>query len=103
KYRDYCINLFQTALEIIFFYHPLVWWLSRIIREEREYRCDDATVTTSGDRIALAKALTFIKMSHFKPQNPITMSLTEKKTQLSQRIYRLFEPRPSFSYKMRAL
>lgn len=103
KYRDYCINLFQTALEIIFFYHPLVWWLSRIIREEREYRCDDATVTTSGDRIALAKALTFIKMSHFKPQNPITMSLTEKKTKLSHRIYRLFEPRPSFSYKMRGL
>lgn len=103
KYRDYCINLFQTAIEIVFFYHPLVWWLSRIIREEREYRCDDATVIASGDRIALAKALTFIKMSHFKPQNPITMSLTEKKTQLSHRIYRLFEPRPSFSYKMRGL
>lgn len=103
KYRDYCINLFQTTIEIVFFYHPLVWWLSRIIREEREYRCDDATVMASGDRIALARALTFIKMSHFKPQNPITMSLTEKKTQLSHRIYRLFESRPSFSYKMRGL
>lgn len=103
KYRDYCVNLFQTSLEIVFFYHPFVWWLSRIIREEREYRCDDATVMASGDRMSLAKALALIKMSHFKSQNPITMSLAEKKTQLSQRIYRLFEPRPSFSYKMRAL
>lgn len=103
KYRDYCINLFHTAIEIVFFYHPFVWWLSSIIRKEREYRCDDGAVVASGDRISLAKALTHIKMSHFKSQNPITMSLTGKKTQLSQRIYRLFEPRPSFTYKMRAL
>jgi beta-lactamase regulating signal transducer with metallopeptidase domain len=33
--HDYLVNLLQTLLETLLFYHPAVWWLSGRIRDER--------------------------------------------------------------------
>jgi bla regulator protein blaR1 len=55
---DYLVNLLQTAVETLFFYHPAVWWVGQRIREERENCCDDLAVATLGDPVAYAKALT---------------------------------------------
>ncbi|MHC4737364.1 MAG: M56 family metallopeptidase [Planctomycetota bacterium] len=58
KRCDYLVNILQTAVEILGFYHPAVWWVSRKIRAERENCCDDLAVSVSGDRVAYARALT---------------------------------------------
>ncbi len=55
--HDYLVNLLQTLVETLLFYHPAVWWLSRKIRQERELCCDDIAVELCGDRIAYARAL----------------------------------------------
>jgi len=55
--HDYLINLIQTLIETLLFYHPLVWWLSRRIRVEREHCCDDLAVEFCGDRLTYARAL----------------------------------------------
>jgi beta-lactamase regulating signal transducer with metallopeptidase domain len=55
--RDYLVNLLQTVVETLLFYHPAVWWLSRKIRQERELCCDDIAVELFGDRVAYARAL----------------------------------------------
>jgi beta-lactamase regulating signal transducer with metallopeptidase domain len=47
--HDYLVNLLQTLVETLLFYHPAVWWLSRRIRAERENCCDDLAVSLSGD------------------------------------------------------
>lgn len=39
--RDYLVNILQTVVETIFFFNPAIWWLSALIREEREACCDD--------------------------------------------------------------
>ena len=57
KRQDFLVNLLQTAVETILFYHPAVWWVSRQIRIEREYCCDDLAVEWTGDRKAFANAL----------------------------------------------
>ena len=44
--RDYLVNFAQNFIEILFFYHPAVWWISAQIRRERECACDDAVVQT---------------------------------------------------------
>jgi len=41
---DYLINFAQSFVEILFFYHPFVWWISAEIRRERECACDDAVI-----------------------------------------------------------
>ena len=55
--HDYIVNLFQTVVETLLFYHPAVWWLSRRIRVERENCCDDLAVSLCGDPVAYAAAL----------------------------------------------
>jgi type II secretory pathway component GspD/PulD (secretin)/beta-lactamase regulating signal transducer with metallopeptidase domain len=58
KRYDYLINMLQTIVEILGFYHPAVWWVSHKIRAERENCCDDLAVSISGDRLCYARALT---------------------------------------------
>jgi beta-lactamase regulating signal transducer with metallopeptidase domain len=55
--NDYLVNLLQTAVENVLFYHPAVWWVSRQIRAEREHGCDDLAVSACGDVVAYAGAL----------------------------------------------
>ena len=55
--HDFLINLLQTGAEILLFYHPGVWWISRKIRNEREFACDDAVVKFYGERLCYAQAL----------------------------------------------
>jgi beta-lactamase regulating signal transducer with metallopeptidase domain len=47
--HDYLVNLVQSAIEVLFFYHPAAWWLSGRIRVERECCCDDLAVHLCGD------------------------------------------------------
>ena len=49
KRHDYLVNLFQTAVEILLFFHPATWWVSSHIRLEREHCCDDIAVEICGD------------------------------------------------------
>jgi beta-lactamase regulating signal transducer with metallopeptidase domain len=56
--HDPLVNLLQVALETTLFYHPMVWWLSGAVRDERERCCDDEAVAVTGDAIRYARALT---------------------------------------------
>jgi beta-lactamase regulating signal transducer with metallopeptidase domain len=55
--HDYFVNLLQTVVETLLFYHPAVWWVSHRIRVERENCCDDLAVSLCGDPVAYAAAL----------------------------------------------
>ena len=55
--HDYLVNLVQTLVETLLFYHPAVWWLSHRIRVERENCCDDLAVSLCGDPYTYARAL----------------------------------------------
>lgn len=54
---DYAVNLIQTAVETVFFYHPAVWWISAQIRRERENCCDDIASDFCGSGVRYAQAL----------------------------------------------
>jgi GWxTD domain-containing protein len=55
--HDYLVNLVQTALESVLFYHPAVWWVSGRVRRERELCCDEVAVEVCGDRLLYSHAL----------------------------------------------
>ena len=59
--HDYLVNLLQTVVETLFFYHPAVWWLSRQIRNERENCCDDVALAAVGNRTDYGRALLAIE------------------------------------------
>ncbi len=55
--QDLWINFLQRVAETIFFYHPVVWWLSQEIRREREVCCDEMAIEALGHRLNYAKSL----------------------------------------------
>ncbi len=56
--HDYLMNLGQTVVETILFYHPAVWWICACMRCERENCCDDIAAGACGDAKGYAAALT---------------------------------------------
>lgn len=54
---DYLVNIVQTVVEILGFYHPAVWWVSHQIRVERENCCDDLAVRVCDNSLQYARAL----------------------------------------------
>lgn len=67
---DYIVNLFQSLVETLFFYHPAVWWLSRRIRIERENCCDDLAAGAIHDPAMLSRALLAIEELRGKNLSP---------------------------------
>ena len=83
---DYFINLLQTAVETVLFYHPAVWWISSQIRAEREHCCDDLAVQACGDPIAYARTLAEMEGLRTKP---VRLALAADGGSLLSRIQRL--------------
>ena len=48
KRWDPVANLFQVVLETLHFYHPVVHWISRDVRNEREICCDRLALSVTG-------------------------------------------------------
>ncbi len=47
KRRDCLVNFVQIVLQVLYFYHPMVWFANWTIRREREFACDDDVVRHS--------------------------------------------------------
>jgi beta-lactamase regulating signal transducer with metallopeptidase domain len=90
--HDYLVNLLQTLLETLLFYHPAVWWLSNRIRNERENCCDDLAVSLCGDPVAYARALADLEEHRGAP---VQLVLAASGGTLLHRVRRLLLPRPA--------
>lgn len=87
---DYAWNLLQTAMETLFFFHPAVWWLNRIIREQRELCCDDIVIESSFTPLTYAKALLILaERQHVQPRLAIPLDGHQGRKQLFSRIARI--------------
>jgi uncharacterized protein (TIGR03435 family) len=63
--HDYLVQILQSVVEAIFFYHPGVWWISGHMRIERELCCDDIAVSITGDAVMYARALAEFDSARF--------------------------------------
>jgi len=67
---DYLVNAIQRLVEGLLFYHPAAWWISRVIRAERENCCDDLVMAMSGNAHEYAMALVALEQNRWSGQNP---------------------------------
>ncbi len=89
---DYLVNLLQSAIETLLFYHPAVWWVSRRVRDEREHCCDDVAVAACGDAHFYATAL--LGMERLRNPMP-ALSMAAAGGSLVERVRRLMTPVPA--------
>ncbi len=89
--HDYLVNILQSAMEALFFYHPGVWWISGHMRAERELCCDDIAVRFTGNAVAYARAL-----AELDTLQPAVMTMAANGGSLAHRIARLLgQPAPA--------
>src|SRR6266851_3684141 len=87
---DYLVNVLQRWVEGLLFYHPAVWWISRVIRAERENCCDDVVVATSGNAHEYAVALAALEQNRWSGREPAVAATGGS---LVKRIRRLLYPK----------
>ncbi len=88
--RDYLSNLIQSFIETLFYYHPVTWWISRIVRSERENRADDLAVSWCGDQISYVKALMTVEEMQVQRHAPsLAIGFASHKGAMLARIQRI--------------
>ncbi len=89
--HDYLLNVLQSVVEVLYFFHPALWWLSARVREEREHCCDDVAVNLIGDARALARALARVEewQRSAEAVPTLAMGFASKRQLLLQRVQRM--------------
>ena len=93
KRHDYAVNLLQSLMEVLYFFHPALWWLSARVREEREHCCDDlAVLAIGGDGRILAQALARVeelRLTQTGASPALAMAFAAKRQHLLHRVRRM--------------
>jgi GWxTD domain-containing protein len=55
--HDYLAEWMLQVIETVLFYHPAIWWMSSMMRRERERACDDMAIASGVERGCYAEAL----------------------------------------------
>ncbi|MFY2842469.1 M56 family metallopeptidase [Achromobacter ruhlandii] len=89
--HDYLFNLLQHAAEVLLFFHPSIWWLSRRLRIERERIADQIAADVIGGPMPLARALHALeRVAAATPPAPVAPAARDG--DLLDRIRRLARP-----------
>ncbi len=88
--RDYLVNLLQSVVEDVLFYHPAVWWVSSVVRAERENCCDDIVVAETHNARGFAAALAALEQNRWTAHEA---ALAANGGRLMNRVRRLLEGR----------
>jgi hypothetical protein len=88
--RDYVMNLCQSVFDAVFFFNPFYRVLTGIVRNEREYCCDDLAASVGGDGRLMALALTNLKLMTRHPG--LGLSAAPVRSGFYRRVSRLIDP-----------
>ncbi|WP_373523862.1 M56 family metallopeptidase [Aquiflexum sp.] len=89
KRYDYLVNLFQSFLEVIFFFHPVFWWINKTARELRENACDDMAINMGIAPKDLAHGLANV-LNHANKLSPeMAMAAAKTRNHTLDRIKRI--------------
>ncbi|WMN06291.1 M56 family metallopeptidase [Marivirga arenosa] len=91
KHNDYIVNMLVMLVEVVLFYHPLMWYLAKNIRYERENRCDDHVIKLINKKV-YANAL--VNMEAYRQSISLAIPFSNKNSNLKIRIMRIFDQKP---------
>jgi len=91
KRNDFLINILQSVIELIFFYHPVIYLISKNMRAERENCCDDIALSHCKDPGTYIKALA--GMEGILPLSSYTsVAFIKNRNHLLERMKRILKP-----------
>ena len=81
----------QMAVEAVFWFHPLVWWMGRRMVEERERACDEAVVRLGNGPAIYAEGL--LTACRFSVESSLACVAGVTGADLNKRIRAIMKPR----------
>jgi uncharacterized protein (TIGR03435 family) len=82
--RDNLLATIHMAVEAIFWFHPVVWWLGARLEEERERACDEEVVRMGGEPQIYAESI--LKVCEFYLASPVACAAGVTGGELKKRI-----------------
>ena len=82
--RDNVTGLIHRAVEVLFWFHPLIWWMGARLNEERERACDEDVLLRGIEPKAYAESILRICELYLQSPLPFTSGITGSR--LKQRI-----------------
>ena len=89
--RDNLTAAMHMAVEAIFWFHPLVWWLGARLVEERERACDEEVLRLGNEPQVYAESI--LKTCQFYLESPLTCVSGITGADLKKRLIRIMTHR----------
>ena len=97
--RDNLAALIHMAVEALFWFHPLVWWLGARLIEERERACDEEVLHLGGEPRIYAESI--LKACEFSVESPLACVAGVTGADLKKRIVRIMTGRAQLKVSAR--
>lgn len=97
---DALVNALQILVQALFWFHPLVWWLNRTLRHEREKCCDEMAIALLRvDSRTYGSAIVERLAAYFHPACPASsLAISGRAKDLEDRLAAITIPgRPFYS------
>ncbi len=83
---DFLINLGLAFLQILFFYHPLIWVVTRRVQELREEACDTEVLDSGCNNLLYAEALLQLQKLNHHQNIPLVMQAQNPSSHFAMRL-----------------
>ena len=101
KRNDFLVNIIQSVVEMIYFFNPFMWIISKAIRDEREHACDDTAISSGISAPVYAETLAGVFNYAIKRQQ-FAMSFASKNKLTLKRIRRIMKNQSNNNNKLLA-
>ena len=91
KRWDPVARVLGNTLRIVYFFHPLVWWVTQRLNEERERACDDAVVRHLGEKRGYMRGLLRL-VEEGSARFALELSMATTRRPLAKRLKRMLRP-----------
>ena len=85
--RDNLTYAMHMIVEVLFWFHPAVWWIGACLIDERERACDEAVVQSVGEAQVYAEGI--LNVCKFYVESPLTCVAGVTGADLKKRIARI--------------
>ena len=99
--RDNLLGLLHMTVEVVFWFHPIVWWLGGRLVHERERACDEEVLRMGTDKHSYAAGI--LKVCDFCLRAPTAFAAGIGSSHLAQRIEHMLDDRAARAPRSAAL
>jgi bla regulator protein blaR1 len=85
--RDNLSAALHMVVEVLFWFHPAVWWIEARLVEERERACDETVLASRGEPLSYAEGI--LKVCEFYVQAPMSCMSGVAGSDLKKRLVRV--------------